>query len=55
MKLKIILTAFVVAILFFKGFSQPLTFESRGIGGGGALFSPSVNPKTTMKFTCRVI
>ncbi|NUM31934.1 MAG: T9SS type A sorting domain-containing protein [Bacteroidetes bacterium] len=45
MKLKIILTAFVVAILFFKGFSQPLTFESRGIGGGGALFSPSVNPK----------
>lgn len=26
-------------------FSQPATFESRGIGGGGALFSPSVNPK----------
>src|SRR5688500_12375681 len=25
-------------------FSQPTTFSSRGPGGGGALFSPSINP-----------
>ncbi|MFI5172177.1 MAG: fibronectin type III domain-containing protein [Chitinophagales bacterium] len=25
-------------------FGQPATWQSRGIGGGGALFSPSVNP-----------
>ena len=25
-------------------FSQPLEWQSRGIGGGGALFAPSVNP-----------
>ena len=28
----------------FKAFSQPILFESRGIGGGGALFSPVINP-----------
>ncbi|HLP93458.1 MAG TPA: T9SS type A sorting domain-containing protein [Saprospiraceae bacterium] len=25
-------------------FSQPLSFQSTGIGGGGALFSPAINP-----------
>ncbi len=25
-------------------FSQPLEWQSRGIGGGGALFAPSINP-----------
>ena len=31
-------------LLNFKAFCQPTSFESRGIGGGGALFSPAINP-----------
>lgn len=38
-------TPFLLFILLsFKSFSQPTSFESRGIGGGGALFSPAINP-----------
>ena len=40
-------TKLVIAFLIllnFKAFSQPTSFESRGIGGGGALFSPAINP-----------
>lgn len=36
---------FLVQIFYIiYGFSQPVQWESRGIGGGGALFSPSINP-----------
>ena len=41
---------FILAVhtLFFQSlFAQPATWESRGIGGGGALFAPSVNPGNT--------
>ncbi len=31
-------------LIFSAVHSQPLSFSSRGIGGGGALFSPSINP-----------
>lgn len=31
-------------------FSQPATFNSRGVGGGGALFSPSFNPANPNEF-----
>jgi len=31
-------------------FSQPATFQSRGVGGGGALFSPSFNPSNPNEF-----
>ncbi|HYG49323.1 MAG TPA: hypothetical protein VD905_00395, partial [Flavobacteriales bacterium] len=37
---------FLFAFNFFAGnlLSQPTSFASRGVGGGGALFSPSMNP-----------
>lgn len=38
---------FFVPALFFPAFclfAQPATFQSTGIGGGGALFSPAINP-----------
>jgi photosystem II stability/assembly factor-like uncharacterized protein len=38
------LLAFTCLILSSASFSQPATFQSRGVGGGGALFSPSFNP-----------
>src|ERR1700741_4614872 len=32
-------------LMFFSfSFAQPASFQSRGVGGGGALFSPSFNP-----------
>ena len=34
----------LISTLCFPIFGQPTSFESRGIGGGGALFSPSINP-----------
>ena len=39
---KLVLAFFL--LLNFKAFCQPTSFESRGIGGGGALFSPAINP-----------
>lgn len=44
MSIKTFFSAIAIGI-FINGFSQPATFESRGIGGGGALFSPSINPQ----------
>lgn len=46
MRLKVcVLILSAIHTLFFTSlFSQPVTWNSRGIGGGGALFSPSVNP-----------
>jgi photosystem II stability/assembly factor-like uncharacterized protein len=39
------LSAFLCFILASSSFAQaPTTWQSRGIGGGGALFSPSINP-----------
>ncbi len=43
----------LLAWLFFltvTAISQPATFTSRGVGGGGALFSPSVNPADHSEF-----
>ena len=37
----------VHTILNLSLFAQPALWESRGIGGGGALFSPSINPANT--------
>ncbi len=31
-------------------FSQPATWSSRGLGGGGALFSPSINPGNNSEY-----
>lgn len=41
------------ALLFFFAFSScfaQLNFSPRGIGGGGALFSPSINPANTSEY-----
>jgi len=35
---------------FLAGFSQPVNFFPRGIGGGGALFFPSINPANDNEF-----
>ncbi len=37
-------------MLFSFAFSQPATFQSRGVGGGGALFSPSFNPSNPNEY-----
>lgn len=31
-------------------FSQPTSFSSRGVGGGGALFAPSINPANSSEY-----
>src|SRR5690606_16638858 len=38
-----------VFLSFFQLKSQPRQFEIRGIGGGGALFSPAVSPFDAQK------
>ncbi|MBC7425273.1 MAG: T9SS type A sorting domain-containing protein [Bacteroidia bacterium] len=49
MKNKIIIL--ISAFLFVAGLSaQPVAFQSRGIGGGGALFFPTVNPANDNEF-----
>lgn len=39
-----LLYSFILALFFITPYAQPYSFESRGIGGGGSLFSPSINP-----------
>ena len=44
---------FILTLIFFLNFtclSQPVNFSPRGIGGGGALFFPSVNPANDNEF-----
>lgn len=38
------LTIFLFLICHFSSHTQPIVFLSKGIGGGGALFSPSIHP-----------
>lgn len=41
---------FLNALLFSaSAFAQPSSWNSRGVGGGGALFSPSINPANTQE------
>jgi photosystem II stability/assembly factor-like uncharacterized protein len=47
--MKKILPFFLVA-LCFCGYSQPVSFTSRGIGGGGSLFFPKINPANDNEF-----
>ena len=37
-------------LIIFHLSAQPTTFNSRGVGGGGALFSPSFNPSNPNEF-----
>ncbi len=49
MNMKTALT-FLFAIVSISAFSQPSQWSSRGVGGGGALFAPSVNPANPDEF-----
>lgn len=40
----------LLLLSFFSLKSQPTTWQPRGVGGGGALFSPSINPAKTDEF-----
>lgn len=37
-------TLFIILLVPFITFAQPTNWQSRGIGGGGALFCPSISP-----------
>lgn len=41
---------FFLVFLSATVFAQPSTWSSRGIGGGGALFSPSINPANSNEY-----
>lgn len=44
---------FLVVFLFIAtevAFAQPTAWQSSGIGGGGALFSPSINPQNDNEY-----
>ena len=47
--MKLISTLLLVLICCCSSYAQPV-FEPRGIGGGGALFFPSVNPANENEF-----
>lgn len=47
--MKILVKTFLVLIPFFA-FTQTPNFSSRGIGGGGALFSIGINPSNTSEY-----
>jgi hypothetical protein len=47
--MKKILPVFLLA-LCCSGFSQPVSFSPKGIGGGGALYFPSINPANDNEF-----
>ncbi len=47
--MKKILTLLAI-ISGFSAFSQPLSFSPKGIGGGGALFFPTINPGNDNEF-----
>jgi hypothetical protein len=40
----------IFLFIFLNGSTQPVNFFSRGIGGGGALFFPSINPANDNDF-----
>lgn len=49
MKTKLLFLAYL--LFFFQNlFSQPKSFSTRGIGGGGALFFPTINPANNDEF-----
>lgn len=50
MKTTRLFIAFLLLFSLFSGFSQPAAFFPRGVGGGGALFFPTVNPANDNEF-----
>lgn len=47
---RILALTFSIIHFTFSVFSQPTSWNSRGVGGGGALFSPSFNPANNNEF-----
>ncbi len=41
---------FFLSFVCFAGFSQPASFSPKGIGGGGSLYFPSINPANDSEF-----
>jgi hypothetical protein len=41
---------YITSIAMTVGAAIPLSWDSRGVGGGGALFSPSINPANDSEF-----
>lgn len=44
------LLLFVLLLLSYTGYAQPSSFSPKGIGGGGALFFPKINPANDNEF-----
>jgi photosystem II stability/assembly factor-like uncharacterized protein len=40
----------IAALIFSYSYAQPVSWSSRGVGGGGALFSPSINPANNNEY-----
>ena len=50
MKTALLFTAFFLLYSFHSLFAQPTAFYPRGVGGGGALFFPTINPADDNEF-----
>lgn len=50
MKKQILLSLFLIFLISTSGFAQPQSFFPKGIGGGGALFFPKINPANDNEF-----
>jgi len=48
--MKLLYYIFIIIIIFQVSLSQPAIWVSKGIGGGGALFSPSINPSNDNEY-----
>ncbi|MBC7863622.1 MAG: hypothetical protein IAF38_11640, partial [Bacteroidia bacterium] len=44
------ITTLLPLLVCISLFSQPTSWSPKGIGGGGALFSPSINPGNNNEF-----
>jgi hypothetical protein len=44
------MSTLLLLILCFAGFLQPVSFSPKGIGGGGSLYFPSINPANDNEF-----
>jgi len=47
---KLFLTSAICHLTFYMLLAQPTSWSSRGVGGGGALFSPSINPANSSEY-----
>lgn len=48
--IKFLLTTFLLFLIFSTSYTQPTLFSPKGIGGGGAMFFPKINPANDNEF-----